>query len=582
MLWARAESVEALTTSFTEIAHLLKLPEKDAQEQAKTIEAVKRWLKQQREWLLILDNADSPALLPDFLPPTVGGHLLITTRAADLSAQIAGLAHSLVVDTLSDEQGALFLLRRSGLLALDAMLEQAEAHIRNAARSIAHELGGLPLALGQAGAYLKATGSSLVTYQQIYQQRRAQLLKERRGVEHLEPVATTWNISFQRVEETNPAAADLLRLCAFFAPDAIPEEILTEGAEELGPVLAPVAADAYQFNEAIESLRAYSLITRDPQTQTLTVHRLVQEVVGDSLSVEAQQQWKQRTVLSLNAAFPSLEFANWPSCERLLPHVLRCISWIESEQPEMLRGAPVLHRAGLYLYERGRYKEAEPLLKQALTTCEQQFGMDHPITAMVLNSLALLYERQGRYTEAEPLLIRALETYEQYLGAEHPETANNLNNLAGLYQSQGRYTEAEPLYQRTLAIYEQQLGAEHPNTIGSLSNLALLRQNQGRYAEAEPLLTRVLTTQLKRLGVEHPDTATNLNNLGELYREQGKYEKAEPLLKQALALREKQLGAEHPDTAGSLNNLALLYGNQGRYKEAELLYRQAGFLASTK
>lgn len=96
VLWVRVESLEALIASFTEIAHLLKLPEKNEEEQAKTIEAVKRWLKQQREWLLILDNVDSPTLLPAFLPPTVGGHLLITTCAADLSTQIAGLAHSLV------------------------------------------------------------------------------------------------------------------------------------------------------------------------------------------------------------------------------------------------------------------------------------------------------------------------------------------------------------------------------------------------------------------------------------------------------------------------------------------------------
>ena len=239
VLWARAESVEALNSSFAEIARLLNLPEKDEQEQAITIQAVKRWLQRQRGWLLIMDNADSPDLLPDFLPPTVGGHLLITTCAADVSAHIAGLAHPLVVETFSDEQGALFLLHRSGLLALDVTLDQAEARARQLVLSIAHELGGLPLALDQAGAYLKATGSSLATYQQLYQQHRAQLLAQRRGADHPKPVATTWNISFGKVEQQIPAAADLLRLCAFLAPDAIPEAILTKGAEVLGPVLAP-------------------------------------------------------------------------------------------------------------------------------------------------------------------------------------------------------------------------------------------------------------------------------------------------------------------------------------------------------
>src|SRR5207247_569945 len=126
VFWARAESIEALNTSYSELARLLNLPEKDAEEQEKVIQAVKHWLQRQRGWLLILDNADSPALLPDFLPPTVGGHLLITTRAAEMSTHLGGLAHPLVMDTFSNEQGALFLLHRSGLLALNAPLDQAE------------------------------------------------------------------------------------------------------------------------------------------------------------------------------------------------------------------------------------------------------------------------------------------------------------------------------------------------------------------------------------------------------------------------------------------------------------------------
>src|SRR5260370_22837483 len=194
VLWTYAESLEALNSSYAGLALLLDLPEKDVQEQEKIVQAVKRWLQQQRGWLLIMDNADTPDLLATFLPLTVGGHLLITTRAADLSAQIAGPAYPLEIDTFSDEQVAHFLLHRSSLLAPNATLDQAETHTRQLAMEITHELGGLPLALDQVGAYLKATGSSLATYQHIYQQRRFQLLHNRRGVDHPEPAATTLHI----------------------------------------------------------------------------------------------------------------------------------------------------------------------------------------------------------------------------------------------------------------------------------------------------------------------------------------------------------------------------------------------------
>jgi hypothetical protein len=105
------------------------------------------------------------------------------------------------------------------------------------------ELGGLPLALDQAGAYIEETGCGLSGYLDLYRTRRKDLLQRRSKLrsEHPEPVATTWSLSFQKVEQANPAAAELLRLCAFLDPEAIPEDIIAAGAAEVGPLLHPVA-----------------------------------------------------------------------------------------------------------------------------------------------------------------------------------------------------------------------------------------------------------------------------------------------------------------------------------------------------
>ncbi|HZR39444.1 MAG TPA: TIR domain-containing protein, partial [Ktedonobacteraceae bacterium] len=113
VLWARAENNEALISSYVTIASLLRLPEREAQEQDIMVQAVKIWLQTHRGWLLILDNADELALLPNFLPSTPGGHLLLTTR----EQAVGRLAHRLEIGTLLPEQGALFLLRRAGLIA---------------------------------------------------------------------------------------------------------------------------------------------------------------------------------------------------------------------------------------------------------------------------------------------------------------------------------------------------------------------------------------------------------------------------------------------------------------------------------
>jgi tetratricopeptide (TPR) repeat protein len=481
VLWAHAESPEALTGSYVTIASLLNLPEQEAQEQEIMVQAVKKWLQTHSEWLLILDNADDLPLLPAFLPPVLGGHLLLTTRAF----AVGHLANRLEVDTLSPEQGALLLLRRAALIAPDATLEQASLQQRDLAVQVSQELGGLPLALDQAGAYLEATGTSLDAYQQIYQRHRTALLAQRRaqGADHPEPVASTWSLSFARVEETNPAGADLLRLCAYLAPDAIPEEILAQGAAHLGPVLGPVASDAFLLGQAIEALRAYSLVGRDPGMQTLSVHRLVQVVVRDALDASDRKCWAERAIQAVHAALPPVEHADWPEWERLLAHAQACVEWVEPEGIHIQEAAKVLQQAGWYLTKRARYNEAEPLLERAYQMSEQEQGAEHLDTARNAWTLAGLYRSQGKYEQAEPLFVRALAIREQQLGPQHPLTASSLNNLAGLYRAQGKYEQAEPLNVRALEICEQQLGPMHPDTLSVRRNYVALLRAMGRDAE---------------------------------------------------------------------------------------------------
>jgi tetratricopeptide (TPR) repeat protein len=441
VLWARAATSGDLIASYSALATLLNLPEQHESDQELIIAAVKAWLQKNSQWLLILDNADELDLLPPFLPPLPGGHVLLTTRAWDMQ----GFAGKLAVEVLPDEQGALLLLRRAGLLTAADDLAQAPADERRLATTLTQELGGLPLALDQAGAYLEATSTPLDEYLQIYQTHRHILLKKRRSLlaQHPEPVATTWSLSFQRVEEKNPAAADLLRLCAYLAPDAIPETILTEGAEHLGDQLAPVAADAFLFAQAIEALRAYSLLTRDPRAKTLSVHRLVQAVTQESLPTDAAQQCKQRAVLAVSAACPDVtDVTQWPACERWLPHALLCATWIEQEQISSPEAAYLLNAAGYYLKERGRYREAESMYQRALAIRERQLGAQHPDTAQSLNNLAMLYYVQGKYTEAEPLYQRAISIFERQLGTEHSNTRAVRRNYAGLLRAMGREEEA--------------------------------------------------------------------------------------------------------------------------------------------
>src|SRR5262249_20895239 len=153
------------------------------------IGAVKSWLQTHTSWLLILDNADDLTLVREFIPAVFGGHVLLTTRA-----QTTGkFARRIEVETMPQDVGALFLLRRASRIAPDAQLTDAVGTEVVRAKEICKELGGLPLALDQAGAYMETSQCSLSDYQQRYSMRRMLLLKQRGDLvnDHPEPVATT-------------------------------------------------------------------------------------------------------------------------------------------------------------------------------------------------------------------------------------------------------------------------------------------------------------------------------------------------------------------------------------------------------
>ncbi len=574
VLWAQADSREALVLAYSKLASLLHLSEKDATDKSVVVEAVKQWLATHTHWLLILDNADEIELVDDFLPAKVPGHVLLTTRA-----QAHGtLAHGLSVQEMAPAEGALLLLRRAKVLAGDATLEQAPGADRTAGLELAKELGGLPLALDQAGAYIEETGCGLEGYRQRYQRQQTTLLK-RRGklvTDHPEPVATTWLLSFTKVEEVNRAAADLLRLCAFLHPDAIPEELLAVKDVDLGPDLGTLAEDPVALDDALETLSRFSFVRRNAGMQALSIHRLVQAVLRDAMGEGQAGQWAERVVKILKHRFPDpKDLAMWARCERYILHTQVCAEWIAHWHMTFNEAASLLNEAAVYLDDHAQYQQAEPLYKRALAIREEVLGPKHPNTANSLNNLAYLYFIQGKYEEAEPLYERTLTILEEVHGSKHPNTADCLNNLAGLYHEQGKYEEAEALLKRALAIREEVLGPQHPNTAQSLNHLAYFYYKQDKYEEAEPLYRRALAIREEVRGPKHPDTARSLNNLASLYDTQGKYEQAEPLYQRALAIREEILGPKHPDTATSLNNLAWLYSTQGKYEQADPLYQRA-------
>jgi tetratricopeptide (TPR) repeat protein len=551
--WARAEQPATLLSDLTDLAVTLGVADPEEASQQPAAAAVRRWLDDHNRWLLVLDNAGAPdtptgldtplARVVDLLPQVGHGQVLVTSRDASWE-QHAALAE---LEVFTPEEASGFLLARSG------GSDQA------AATKIAELLGWLPLALEQAGAYVRETRIPLVTYLDRFRQLPALTVAKGRPRDRdpADTVATTWQVSLEQVRPV-PGATSLLEVCAFLGPEEIPRELFAQQLDPPAGDLAVLAEDPFALDEAIAALRRYGLVKADEQV--LIVHRLVQQVVRDQLDPEQHRHRLAAALRLVDAAFPA-EHTNpeaWPAHARLLPHALAATGHGQDLNVEGEAAANLLNGAGLYLWQRADHAQARALFERALSIREARLGADHPDTANSLNNLALILREQGDLEGARRLHERALAIREARLDADHPRIAQGLNNLALVLHDQGDLDGARRLHERALAIFEVHLGADHPDTAYSLNNLALILREQGDLDGARPLHERALAIREARLDADHPLTANSLNNLATVLREQGDLEGARRLHERALSIREARLGPDHPDTVQSRQNLAVV------------------------
>lgn len=577
VFWVRANSTATLISGFMDLATLLQLPERNEQDQNVIVEAVLRWFHLHGGWMLVLDNLEDLSAAEPFIPRTGSGHILFTTREHALER----IAQRLEVQSMQPEMGALLVLRRAHLLSLHTPLERASDANRRIACTISEELNGLPLALDQAGAYIATTSCTLEEYLSLYQVRRQELLHLRGSSDQSYPasVATTWSLSFEKVRQANPAAAELLNFCAFLASDAIPEELLTAGAAYLGDILTPVAMHPLQLDQAYKDVLRFSLLQREPEAHTLTIHRLVQAVIQDNMISSERTRWCKQTIQALDATFPEVITLVWPQCERLLAHVLVVINSPEDET-ECGELGRCLRKAAVYLYGRAQYEKAESLFQRAIQITQRQQDPDPAELPLLLNGLAQLFIRQGKYTQAEPLLQQALQLIDDQLDSDPSLKWITFNNLGQIALQEGKYAQAELFIQQALQLVNKIVEADASPAAMTVSHLVLNNLGtiyffQGKDIQAESQLQQARLI-LERLGqFAHQDSVLVIANLGLLYVHQGKYAEAEAVVERALQISAQELGPDHPNSAGLLASLAYIYIDQHKYAEAEQPLQQA-------
>ena len=185
--WVNGERPASLFADLAALAAQLGLAT-DASQEAQ-VDALLSWLEHQQRWLLVLDNVDGPEAVPELLPRSGTGQVVITSRAAVGWERLASV---LPIEVLTPAHASSFLLART---------EETGPAAEAAAAMLAHSLGGLPLALEQAAAYIMASTMSLAAYAKLFETYSLDLLRRGQPLGYQHTVATTWWVALETMQQ---------------------------------------------------------------------------------------------------------------------------------------------------------------------------------------------------------------------------------------------------------------------------------------------------------------------------------------------------------------------------------------------
>ena len=618
IFWVDATTENSLKRSFQSISECIKvetdyLPNIDARV-ALVLKKLSSWTIR---WLIVFDNYDSPdafSNIRNFIPQSELGAILVTSRHPDSNALVINQSNHFL---------ELSGLEESAAIALLVQQSQTNELISGEAKKIVGRLGYHPLAVTQAGSYIRKRKLRLSEFMDHYKRRKEIILgstpqlsqyTKRLGNAEEETslsVFTTWELSFQQLElevSENGIEVKLLTLLAFFDEKDISEQLFAQFCTDLDEQVLKSAKllkwlkafsntegkwNGDLFGDVLIRLRDSSLLQPFVRGLDGFYHTSLHPLVKDWIRMRIDRSICQENTYMAATLVTEILFNSWQNRhfdyplltkQNIISHVIAS----EENYQDFFTSTPYIpsNRTifdeymmshiwfARFLQASGLYNLAEIIYQRVYKQNKQGLGHEHPFTLSSMLNLASIYQDQGRWKEAEELEVQVMETISSALGIEHPDTLTSMANLASTYRNQGRWNEAEKLFVQVMETRMRVLEPDHLDTLHSMAELSSTFWNQGRLKEAEKLELQVMKTSLKVLGRRNPDTLTSMGNLASIYQKQGRLKEAEELEVQVVEMRKSVMGHENPDTLTNMNNLASTYLNQGRWREAEELFVQ--------
>ncbi|HEY2696670.1 MAG TPA: FxSxx-COOH system tetratricopeptide repeat protein [Pseudonocardiaceae bacterium] len=558
--WIAAARPTQIRASLTELAVQLGLPgARDANTAVLAIREALRTGRPYRRWLLVFDAAESPEEVREFFPTNGPGEVLITSRNPDW----AGVARPLELAVFEREE-SIELLRKRG----------PEIDTTDADR-LADKLGDLPLAIEQAAAWRAVTGMPVSEYLRLFDESVAEILDTSASADYEVSVAAAWNVSFDELKTRNPAAHQILHICAFFSPEPISRDLFTGVSRvSISPELDAALRDPIKLARAIRDINRYGLAKIDHGNNTLQLHRLVQLVLRNRVmapSVHAQMLHGAHQLLaSLDPNDPESS-RNWPRYRELLPHAYSASietcddGWVRQLAINLMR----------YLFQWGDHHEAMKLAQRAYKRFEDKLGPTDPHTLEVARLLGFYQWGLGFYEEARNLNQLTLKRRIEVYGAESEETLALQVNIVTDLRAKGDFAGAiklsEEIYEKSKRLFDE----DDPETLNAAFQHALSLRLSGEYQAAATLDEETLRRRIDVLGPDHPQTFSTNASLIIDRREAGEYMRARIEGEKLTELVRSRYGEDHARTISHTFYLSVSRRKDGDHNGALALSTDA-------
>ncbi|KAL9045140.1 MAG: hypothetical protein Q9214_001776, partial [Letrouitia sp. 1 TL-2023] len=505
ILWINARSEDSVVHAFERFAQQMSQKGSHFSDtEAKIDYVLQRIEESRRPCLLMFDNYDDLENFKDIRRyfPTEKKHAVIVTSRHEDSVY---LGDAILVSAMSSSEAVTLLFERIG--------QAQKAEDFKTAEIIVGRLGCLPLAISQAGAYIKSMKIPTGDFMNHYNERASSILRQVPSIwEYGISIFATWELSMEQYSKDaieRDHIDQMLLFCAILHHEVLDENFLSHMLESLQdlplwtkPFQTGNKWDTSKFQQAISRLGRLSLIqilTFKANHFDISIHPMISEwlklrIAPSTLLVNIVNAIAIVTCFIQSGSGRKMSFECKREIKSYVFSCLRDLDMVEGRDRELLQDWKTAHPTNLgqlvssklviadFMFENSYYSFTSSLLEGVLHVCEQRDGFDSPQAREAAQKLANCYTQLKRYGDAENMYHRLLAITGEEGSCE----------LADCYTAQGRFQAAEDMYLKALARLENGPGTTHPDTIHCLSQLGICRQQQSSSSNAEQVLREVL------------------------------------------------------------------------------------------